>query len=97
MTTDPVPIIAFRGVTKRFGKRVAVESATFALRAGTTLGIVGESGSGKSTCVRLAIGLERPTEGEMLWHGTGVPAPAVEGSGGSVGRSEWSSRTPTTR
>lgn len=63
------PIISFRGVTKRFGARVAVEDASFDLSEGMTLGLVGESGSGKSTCVRLAIGLERPTEGAILWRG----------------------------
>jgi len=63
------PIISFRGVTKHFGARVAVEDASFDLLEGMTLGLVGESGSGKSTCVRLAVGLERPTEGPILWRG----------------------------
>lgn len=34
-----------------------------------TLGIVGESGCGKSTFIRMAVGLEKPTSGEILFHG----------------------------
>jgi len=66
-------VISFSGVTKRFGPRVAVEDVDFDLVEGTTLGIVGESGSGKTTCVRLAVGLERPTSGTVLFHGGHYP------------------------
>lgn len=66
-------VISFHGVTKRFGRRVAVEDVDFDLAEGTTLGIVGESGSGKTTCVRLAIGLERPTAGAILFRGRPYP------------------------
>ena len=36
---------------------------------GQTLGIVGESGCGKSTFVRMLISLDKPTSGEILYHG----------------------------
>lgn len=36
---------------------------------GRTLGIVGESGCGKSTFVRMVISLDKPTSGEILYHG----------------------------
>ena len=36
---------------------------------GKTLGIVGESGCGKSTFVRMVISLDKPTSGEILYHG----------------------------
>lgn len=42
----------------------ALESATFSVPPGTTLGVVGESGSGKSTLVKTIIGLEASTGGE---------------------------------
>ena len=42
----------------------ALESATFSVSRGTTLGIVGESGSGKSTLVKTIIGLEASTSGQ---------------------------------
>jgi oligopeptide/dipeptide ABC transporter ATP-binding protein len=67
MTSEPA--LSFRGVTKRYGRRVAVRAVDLDLQEGTTLGIVGESGSGKTTCVRLAIGLERPSAGTILLDG----------------------------
>jgi oligopeptide/dipeptide ABC transporter ATP-binding protein len=67
------PILSFRGVTKRFGRRVAVDDVDFELAEGTTLGIVGESGSGKTTCVRLAVTLERPTAGTLRFRGNSYP------------------------
>ncbi|MDO5345837.1 MAG: ATP-binding cassette domain-containing protein [Lachnospiraceae bacterium] len=36
---------------------------------GKTLGIVGESGCGKSTFVRMVISMDKPTSGEILYHG----------------------------
>lgn len=66
-------VIALHAVTKRFGSRVALDGVSWALREGQTLGLVGESGSGKSTCVRLALALERPTTGALTFRGEEYP------------------------
>ena len=69
------PVIAFDQVSKRYrGGRLALDDVTLALPAGGSLGLVGESGSGKTTCVRLALGLERPTAGGLTFNGTAYPA-----------------------
>ena len=52
---------------------VAVEGASFTVRAGDCLAIVGESGSGKSTVARMIAGLEAPTSGQVLVEGAQRP------------------------
>ncbi len=47
----------------------AVDGVSFQLHRGKTLGLVGESGCGKSTTGRLLVGIEKPTEGEVLYQG----------------------------
>jgi len=39
------------------------------IRRGETLGVIGESGCGKSTLARVMTGLERPTEGQVIFRG----------------------------
>lgn len=46
------PLLTVRGLTKRYGARVACADVDFEVRPGEVLGIVGESGSGKSSVLR---------------------------------------------
>ena len=67
-------MIGFDRVSKQYrGGRLALDDVTLSLPAGGSLGLVGESGSGKTTCVRLALGLERPTSGQLTFNGTAYP------------------------
>lgn len=50
----------------------ALDGISLQLRAGCSLGVVGESGSGKSTLARLAMALESPSSGQVLWQGRDV-------------------------
>jgi ABC-2 type transport system ATP-binding protein len=52
------------GLTKRFGKRVAVDGLDLEVRAGQVFGFLGPNGAGKSTTIRLLLGLLRPDGGE---------------------------------
>jgi oligopeptide/dipeptide ABC transporter ATP-binding protein len=71
-----MPLLDVRSLTKHFPVRRgafgwstalvrAVDSISFTLDAGRTLGVVGESGCGKTTTSKLILGLERPTAGAI--------------------------------
>src|SRR5262245_53110271 len=52
----------------------AVRDVSFSLASGGSLGIVGESGSGKTTIARMLVGLERPTDGQIVLQGKELAA-----------------------
>jgi len=66
------PLAAFRRVAKSFPNGVtALDGLDFTVRAGEFLSLLGPSGCGKSTALRLLAGLAEPSQGDILWHGTG--------------------------
>jgi len=56
-------VIAFDGLTKRFGDIVAVDDLTVQLGCGRVIGLLGPNGAGKTTTLRLLLGLVAPTFG----------------------------------
>ncbi|MEV5886792.1 ABC transporter ATP-binding protein [Streptomyces sp. NPDC052020] len=58
-------MIELEGLTKRYGEKVAVNNLTFAVRPGIITGFLGPNGAGKSTTMRMVLGLDRPTAGDV--------------------------------
>ena len=57
-------MLEINGITKRFGRLVALDDVSFALRPGELFGFVGSNGAGKTTTMRIVLGvLVRPTAG----------------------------------
>ncbi|MDQ1426488.1 MAG: type transport system ATP-binding protein, partial [Acidimicrobiaceae bacterium] len=53
------------GLTKRYGATVAVADLSFAVPDGKVTGFLGPNGAGKSTTMRMMVGLDEPTAGEV--------------------------------
>ncbi|HXD36787.1 MAG TPA: ABC transporter ATP-binding protein [Rhodanobacter sp.] len=79
MTTDAGGVaIRARGLTRRFGKLVAVDHVDLEVPARRVYGFLGPNGSGKSTTIRMLCGLLTPSEGEIEVLGLRIPAQADE-------------------
>jgi ABC-2 type transport system ATP-binding protein len=59
------PAVRFRGLSKRFGSTVAVDSFDLDIPAGSFFGIVGPNGAGKTTLLRMTTGLLQPDGGSV--------------------------------
>ena len=82
------PALELRNVVRRFGDLLALRNASLSVRSGTVHALLGENGAGKTTLMRIAYGLLRPTEGELLVDGEhrafGSPAAAIAAGVGMV-------------
>ncbi|MFF0129647.1 ABC transporter ATP-binding protein [Streptomyces mirabilis] len=58
-------MIELEGLTKRYGEKVAVNHLTFTVRPGIVTGFLGPNGAGKSTTMRMMLGLDHPTAGDV--------------------------------
>ncbi|MET9821269.1 MULTISPECIES: ABC transporter ATP-binding protein [Streptomyces] len=58
-------MIELEGLTKRYGEKMAVNNLSFTVRPGIITGFLGPNGAGKSTTMRMVLGLDRPTAGDV--------------------------------
>ncbi len=85
------PLLSARGVTKRFGSRVACRDVSFDLWPGEVLGVVGESGSGKTTLLNCLAGRMAPDEGSVTYETAAMGTVDIHGL--SVARRRLLART----
>jgi ABC-2 type transport system ATP-binding protein len=62
-------MIEARQLRKRYGDKVAVDGVSFVVEPGRVTGFLGPNGAGKSTTMRMIVGLDRPTGGEVTVNG----------------------------
>jgi ABC-2 type transport system ATP-binding protein len=62
-------MIEVRGLTKRYGAKIAVDNLTFGIEPGRVTGFLGPNGAGKTTTMRCILGLDYPTEGTITVDG----------------------------
>jgi len=66
------PILKGRGLTKRYGRVVALDNCDFELYPGEVLGVIGDNGAGKSTLIKAVSGAVIPDEGQIWLDGKEV-------------------------
>ena len=71
-TSASAPILQARGLVKRYGRVVALDSADFDLLPGEILAVIGDNGAGKSSLIRALSGALTPDAGEIRLHGQPV-------------------------
>jgi len=72
------PIIQIRGLRTRYGRQEIIRGIDLDIYPRETLVILGRSGCGKSTLLRHIVGLQRPTQGQILVKEVDMAAAAGE-------------------
>jgi ABC-2 type transport system ATP-binding protein len=62
-------MIEARGLSKRYGTKLAVNNLSFHIQPGTVTGFLGPNGAGKTTTMRMILGLDAPDEGTVTIDG----------------------------
>src|SRR5262249_2218358 len=78
MISAASPMIRAHGLTKRYGKLVAVRGVSLEVGAGEVFGFLGPNGAGKTTTIRMLTGLVRPSDGSAQVAGYDVTSESRE-------------------
>ena len=77
MTGQAPPLLAADSIVRRYGGRTVLDAASVDATAGTVTALVGVVGAGKTTLLEIAVGVRRPTSGQVRWNGTRVARPSL--------------------
>jgi fructose transport system ATP-binding protein len=69
MSPSSEPILTARGLSKNYGRVVALDRTDFDLYPGEVLGVIGDNGAGKSTMIKAISGAITPDDGEIMLEG----------------------------
>ncbi len=79
MTTAPVPAVKIEGVSKRYGRTLALDNVSFEVPPGELFALLGPNGAGKTTLLHILCTILRPDSGKALINGTDIIKNPVEG------------------
>src|SRR3981081_3217013 len=69
MSTNGIPLLEVRHVSKYFGSVIALKDISMEVRAGEVTCVLGDNGAGKSTLIKILSGVHPHDEGEFLIEG----------------------------
>ncbi|MCP2244240.1 ABC transporter ATP-binding protein [Lentzea aerocolonigenes] len=67
-------VVEMTNVRKEYSDSIALDGLSLTIRAGEAVAVMGPSGSGKSTLLNMIAGLDRPTSGSVVVHGSDLGA-----------------------
>ena len=76
--SEGLSTIEVRGLTKRYGKLLAVDNVDFDVKGGEIFGFMGPNGAGKTTTVMMLTSFLEPTAGTIRIHGHDLPKESLE-------------------
>ncbi|MBY0147572.1 ABC transporter ATP-binding protein [Neobacillus niacini] len=65
--------IVINKVSKSFGKKKVLNQINLTVKSGEIFGLIGPSGSGKTSLVKIIVGMDSPSQGDVQVLNTGVP------------------------
>ncbi len=65
------PLLEIKNLHKSFGGLEALKDVSFTIAHGAINGLIGPNGAGKTTLFNCVAGIEKPTEGRILFHHEG--------------------------
>ena len=70
--SEKTPDLVAEGLVKAYGNRTVVNGMSMAVRCGEIVGLLGPNGAGKTTTFYMVVGLVKPNEGRVTFHGEDV-------------------------
>jgi ABC-2 type transport system ATP-binding protein len=77
LRTERLPVVSTDGLSKRYGRHLAVDGLSLEVPAGVVAGFIGPNGAGKTTTMAMLLGLVRPTAGSATVLGADIAHPAA--------------------
>lgn len=65
-----MPIVSVKNISKFYGKKQVLNDVSFDIEKGEIFGLLGSNGAGKSTLTKIILGIEKPTNGEVIMLGS---------------------------
>lgn len=78
-------ILEVKDISYQYADKLALQHISFDIYKGEKVSIIGKNGAGKSTMAKVLCGINRPQDGEVLYHGTNIKEYSIKELGRLIG------------